>query len=59
MWGHKGEEQRNRLWALALGNGKGQSEGEKKKRGIGDKPAPSLAGRVLRSSGMLGMGLLP
>lgn len=25
----------------------------------GDRPSPSLAGRVFRISGMLGMGLLP
>lgn len=30
--------------------------GEKRKRG---KASPSLAGRVFRISGMLGMGLLP
>lgn len=48
--------------ALALGNrGGGKSDGETEEVGTGPGHGytPSLAGRVFRISGMLGMGLAP
>lgn len=47
-------------WATQRKGRHGGQEGDlESPRGGGDRPSPSLAGRVFRISGMLGMGLLP
>lgn len=61
--GHKVRARETEVRTLALGNRKGgKSDGEKEC--VGTSPSgygytPSLAGRVFRISGMLGMGLVP
>ena len=68
--GAGGEGQRNHGQAVALGRGRktktrgrrrGEGRGGRSGQGgrLGGQASPSLAGRVFRSSGMLGMGLLP
>lgn len=59
--GHKVRTRETEAQALALRHRKGgKRDGEKEGTSPrGDGPTPSLAGRVFRISGMLGMGLLP
>lgn len=62
--GHKVRARETEARTLAPGNRKGgKSDGEKEEC-VGTSPSgygytPSLAGRVFRISGMLGMGLVP
>ena len=65
-WDAKAKSRETEARALAPGLGKGaQREGRgsgkpmRQVAGHRDRPSPSLAGRVFRISGMLGMGLLP